>query len=74
MTLQLLSLTHASVQQIRETVRRVTTLLTRDEEVALMQELLDGVEVTESSWSEWEDTVVDFKWLHGHGGAPSPRG
>lgn len=74
MTLQLLSLTHASVQQLRETLRRVTTILTRDEEAALMQELLGGVEVTESSWSEWEDTVVDFKWLYGPTSATPPRG
>lgn len=63
MTSRLLSLTHASVQQLRDSIRRVTTLLSPADEAALMEEFLGGVEVTESHWGAWEDTAVDFKWL-----------
>lgn len=59
---QLASLAHASVIQLRDTIRRVTlTHVATDGRDA--ERFLDSVVVTESSWAEWADTAFDVRQI-----------
>lgn len=64
MTPQLAALAHASVLQLREAIRRVTSLHATAAEEQLQDEFLAGVEASEVSWSDWEDTHFDVRGLH----------
>ncbi|MFG6489752.1 hypothetical protein ACG04R_23955 [Roseateles sp. BYS78W] len=60
MHVQLATLAHASVLQLRDAIRHATfTHLPpdgRDEE-----RFLDGVVVKDSTWGEWEETAFDVR-------------
>ena len=61
MHVQLATLAHASVLQIRDAIRRVTALRPPAECLAEEAEFLAGVEVSESDWGVWEDTTVNVR-------------
>lgn len=64
MQTQLAALAHASVLQLREAIHRVTRLHMQAANPRDEQELLSGVEVSDSSWTEWEQTTVDVRHRH----------
>ncbi len=61
--MQLANLAHASVLQLRDAIRRATATHVpadgRSEHA-----FLAGVEVTDSTWGEWEDTAFDVRRDH----------
>ncbi|MCY4745669.1 hypothetical protein NYO99_11855 [Pelomonas sp. UHG3] len=62
MRTQLASLAHASVIQLRDTIRRVTlTHVATDSRDA--ERFLDSVVVKESSWGDWVDTAFDVRQI-----------
>ncbi len=59
MHVQLASLAHASVIQLRDAIRRVTlTHVATDGRDA--ERFLDSVVVKESTWGEWAETAFDM--------------
>lgn len=64
MTHQLAALAQASVQQLRDTLRRVTSLHAQQPEELLEDEFLAGVEASEASWADWEETSFDVHRSH----------
>lgn len=60
----LATLAQASVQQLRDVIRRVTTLHAATAEEQLEDEFLAGVEASEVSWSDWEETSFDVRQFH----------
>jgi hypothetical protein len=61
MNVQLATLAQASVQQLREVIRRVTSAHAHSAEELLQDEFLAGVEATEASWSDWQETDFDVR-------------
>lgn len=61
---QLAALAHASVLQLREAIHRVTRLHMQTANPRNEQDLLSGVDVCDSSWAEWEETVIDVRHRH----------
>jgi hypothetical protein len=59
MQTQLAALAQSSVLQLREAIRRVTLVHAAAGQQRDEQDLLAGVEVTESTWHEWEETTID---------------
>ncbi|WP_422013744.1 hypothetical protein [Roseateles sp.] len=59
MQTQLAALAQSSVLQLREAIRRVTLVHVAAAQQRDEQELLAGVEVSESTWREWEETTID---------------
>lgn len=55
---------NASVQQLRDTIRRVTTAHVSAADQLDEAEFLAGVEVSDTTWGEWEDTTVDVRQHH----------
>lgn len=64
MTVQLAAFAHASIAQLRETIRRVTTAHGGGEDQRDAAGFLAGVEVSDSSWADWEETSFDVRQLH----------
>jgi hypothetical protein len=59
---QLASLAHASVIQLRDTIRRVTLAhVATDGRDA--ERFLDSVVVKEASWGDWVDTAFDVRQI-----------
>ncbi|MCE4554724.1 hypothetical protein [Pelomonas cellulosilytica] len=54
MHMPLAALAPASVLQLRDTLRRVTALYAPADNARDKTAFLTGVEVTDSSWGEWE--------------------
>ncbi len=65
MTPHLAALAQASVQQLRDVLRRVTALHAQAAEPLPENEFLAGVEAEELSWSDWEETSFDVRQFHG---------
>lgn len=65
MSLHLASLAQASVLQLRDAIRRVTSLHASTDEELLEDEFLAGVEASDVSWSDWEETNFDVRQFHG---------
>lgn len=63
---QLAALAQASVLQLRDAMRRVTALHTQAKEGEERDEpaFLAGVEVSGSTWAEWEQTNLDVRHIH----------
>jgi hypothetical protein len=61
MNVQLASLAQASVLQLREAIRRVTSAHAHTAEDLLQDEFLAGVETSEASWSDWQETNFDVR-------------
>lgn len=60
MHVQLSTLAHASVLQLRDAIRRATsTYLPPDGRDA--ERFLEGVVVKDSAWAEWEETAFDVR-------------
>lgn len=57
----LASLAQASVEQLRDAIRRVTSLHAVSAEELLQDEFLAGVEASEVGWSDWEETSFDVR-------------
>lgn len=64
MQAQLAALAQASVLQLRDAIRRVTLLHAQVEEERDEQAFLVGVEVSGSTWAEWEETNFDVRHIH----------
>lgn len=64
MTHQLATLAQSSVLQLRETIRRVTTAHAHAAEELLEDEFLAGVETSEVSWTDWEESRFDVGPSH----------
>jgi hypothetical protein len=60
----LASLAQASVVQLRDAIRRVTALHARTAEEVLEDEFLAGVEASDVSWADWEETSFDVRQFH----------
>lgn len=65
MRVHLAALAHASVQQLRDAIRRVTAAHLPPEETLDEEAFLAGVEVSDSSWTDWEETSFDVRRFHG---------
>ncbi len=63
--LPLASLAQASVLQLRDAIRRATSLHASSAEELLEDEFLAGVEASDVSWSDWEETNFDVRQFHG---------
>lgn len=61
MHVQLASLAQASVIQIRDAIRRATAVRPPSECSAVEAEFLAGVEVSDSTWGDWQDTLFDVR-------------
>lgn len=61
MNVQLATLAQASVLQLREAIRRVTSAHAHSAEDLLQDEFLAGVETTEASWTDWQETQFDVR-------------
>lgn len=63
----LAALAQASVQQLREAIRRVTALHAPPGEPTERdpEEFLFGVDVSEAGWTDWEETTFDVRQFHG---------
>lgn len=59
MNVQLASLAPASVLQLRDAIRRVTTAHAHTAEDLLQDEFLAGVEASDVSWEDWQETQFD---------------
>lgn len=64
MRVQLAALAQASVQQLRDAIRRVTAAHAAAEHLD-EDEFLAGVDVSHSSWNDWEETSFDVRHFHG---------
>ena len=64
MHLQLSALAHASVLQLRDAIHRVTALHMQASNPRDERDLLSGVDVSDSTWSEWEETTFDVRHRH----------
>lgn len=64
MPMQFASLAHASVQQLRDAIRRVTVVHTAARDERDEQAFLAGIEVSDSSWHEWQETTFDVRQIH----------
>lgn len=62
MNVQLASLAPASVLQLRDAMRRVTSAHAHSAEDLLQDEFLAGVEASDASWADWAD------WQEAHAG------
>lgn len=60
----LATMAQASVQQLRDAIRRVTSLHVATLEEQLEDEFLAGVEASEVSWTDWEETSFDVRQFH----------
>lgn len=65
MTPPIAALAQASVQQLRDVLRRVTALHAQAAEPLPENEFLAGVEAEELSWSDWQETSFDVRRFHG---------
>jgi len=69
MNIQLATLAQASVLQIRDALRRVTSLhsvaFQVEPEQLLEHEFLAGLEAGETCWNSWEETSFDVRQFHG---------
>jgi hypothetical protein len=61
MNVQLATLAQASVLQLREAIRRVTSAHAQTAEEQLQDEFLAGVETTDASWDDWQETSFDVR-------------
>lgn len=61
MNVQLATLAQASVLQLREAIRRITSAHAHSAEDLLQDEFLAGVEASEASWSDWQETQFDVR-------------
>lgn len=61
---RLATMANASVQQLRDTIRRVTTAHAVAADRFDEAELPDAVEASDSTWGEWEDTTFDVRKHH----------
>jgi hypothetical protein len=68
---KLTDLAHASVQQLREAIRRVTLGHVDATDQLDEDEFLAGIEVSDSTWADWEETSFDVRQFRGGG---CPRG
>lgn len=64
MQTQLAALAQASVLQLRDAMRRVTTLHALQADDRDSQAFLAGVDVSDSTWSDWEETSFDVRQIH----------
>lgn len=64
MQTQFSALAHASVLQLRDVIRRATALHAAPVEERCEKEFLSGVEVSDSTWSDWEETRFDVRSVH----------
>ena len=55
----LATLAQASVDQLRDAIRRVTSLHAATAADQLEDEFLAGVQASEVSWTDWEETSCD---------------
>lgn len=55
----------ASVQHLREAIRRVTLANFPEADQLDEDDFLAGVVVTDSSWADWEETNFDVRQFHG---------
>jgi hypothetical protein len=58
---RLTTMANASVQQLRDAIRRVTTAHAASVDLLDEAEFRAGVEVSDSTWGEWEDTTFDVR-------------
>ena len=69
MNIQLATLAQASVLQLRDALRRVTSLhaaaARTDAEQQLADEFLAGMDAGDASWNDWEETSFDVRQFHG---------
>lgn len=63
MNVQLAHLAQASVQQLRDAIRRVTSAHAHSAEEQLQDEFLAGVEASDVSWDDWQETDFDVRKL-----------
>ncbi|KQW49540.1 MULTISPECIES: hypothetical protein [unclassified Roseateles] len=63
--MKLADLAQASVQQLREAIRRVTLANVPVADQLDEDEFLAGVVVTDSSWADWEETNFDVRQITG---------
>lgn len=61
MNAQLATLAQASVLQLRETIRRVTSAHAHTAEEQLEDEFLAGVEASDACWADWQETNFDVR-------------
>lgn len=61
MNVQLATLAQASVLQLRDAIRRVTSAHAHTAEDLLEDEFLAGVEATETTWVDWQETHFDVR-------------
>lgn len=61
MNVQLASLAQASVLQLRDAIRRVTSAHAHTAEDLLQDEFLAGVEASDASWADWQETNFDVR-------------
>jgi hypothetical protein len=61
----LAALALSSVHQLGEAVRRMMSTLDAPDEPSDEDEFLAGVEVSEASWSDWEETSFDVRQFYG---------
>ncbi len=59
MHVQLATLAHLSARQLREAIRRATAVRPAHECLKAELDFLAGVEVQDSTWGEWEETVLE---------------
>lgn len=64
MNLQLAALAQASVLQLREAIHRITSVHQQAAEARDENDLLSGVEVSDSTWDAWEETIIDVRHRH----------
>jgi len=65
MQAQLAALAQASVSQLRDAIRRVTVAHAHAaQQERMAQEFLAGVEVSDSTWADWEETRIDVHQVH----------